>query len=80
MHLFFRFFSLAAAAVVIVDSPLTSRGEFSDPSVLEGNPNAVASLKLSNDEITVGPFGSVSLTSQATAVDSPSAVARVDVR
>ena len=69
MHLFFRFFSLAAAAVVIVDSPLTSRGEFSDPSVLEGNPNTVASLHSSNDEITVGPFGSVSLTSQATAVE-----------
>jgi len=34
MHLFVRFFSLAAAAVVIVDSPLTSRSEFSDPSVI----------------------------------------------
>ena len=79
MHLFVRFFSLAAAAVVIVDSPLTSRSEFSDPSVLEGNPNAVTSLYSSNDETTLEPWGSAPLTSQATAVDSPSAVARVDV-
>ncbi len=79
MHLFFRFFSLAAAAVVIVDSPLTSRGEFSDPSVLEGNPNTVASLHSSNDEATVEPWRhSVSLMSHAT-VDATSAVAPVVV-
>ncbi|MDH3672813.1 MAG: metallophosphoesterase [Gammaproteobacteria bacterium] len=79
MHLFLRFFSLAAAAVVMADSPVTSHGEFDDLSALGRNPAAVTSLYSSNDETTVAPWGSVSLTRQVTAVDSPSAVAPVDV-
>lgn len=79
MHLFFTFFSLVAAAVVIVNSTLTSRGEFSDPPVLEANPNAVTSPHSSNGETTVTPSGFLLLTRQPTAIDSPSAVARVDV-
>ena len=79
MHLFFRFFSLVAAAVVIVDSPLTSRGEFSDSSVLEGNPNTVASPHSFSDETTVAPFGSVPLMNHATVLDATSTVAVVVV-
>jgi hypothetical protein len=78
MHLFFRFFSLAAA-VMIVDSPLTSHGEFSDPSVLEGDSNAVVSLYSFNDETTVGPSSSVPLVSHATVVDASSTVAPIVV-
>ncbi len=77
MHLFFRFFSLAAAAVVIVDSLLAGGAKFSASLVLEES--TAVSLYPSAYETTAEALNSVPLASDATVVDPPSAVARVDV-
>ncbi len=77
MHLFFRFLSLAAAAVVIVDSLLAGGARFSAPLVLEES--TVVSLYPLAYETTAEGLNSVPLASDATVVDPPSAVARVDV-